>query len=324
LRRSTFATLLTVAAVAPAGGVAAQAHEFKPTWGYASIDDQPFNDPAAGGALLPGTRVFPRGFIKDTIKDGKDVRMTVFVFTPGNAHAQTDYSVDEGDFVNADISRRLDISPFEVSYLAYDFCRFNPSNGVVEVCEERHRIGRPAQTPVATPTATPTPGTGTPLPAPADADGDGVPVPADCWDQNATVFPGAREVPGNAIDDDCAGGDAPGRLTATIKNQWTKAHGRLRLDELRVLDAPEGARVEVTCTGARCPFKRRSTSVNAKGTAQLLKFFKHSLRPKITIDVRVTYPNWIGRVGRFRIKRVEVPDLQRLCLPPGTTKPQRC
>ena len=236
--------------------MAAQANEFKPAWGYASIDEQPFNDPAAGGALLPSTRVFPRGFIKDTIKDGKDVRMTVFVFTPGNAaRADRSYSVDEGDFVNADISRRLDISPFEVSYLAYDFCRFNPSNGVVEVCEERYRIGRPSPDGDAHRDAHArhrNPAAGT-----ADADGDGVPVPADCWDQNATVFPGAKEVPGNAIDDDCAGGDAPGRLTATIKNKWTKAHGRLRLDELRVLDAPEGALVEVTCRGARCPFKRR-------------------------------------------------------------------
>jgi len=323
LKRSTLATLLTAAAIAPAGGVAAQAKEFNPGWGYASIDEQPFLDPAAGGALLPSTRVFPRGFIKDTIKDGKDVRMTVFVFTPGNPHAQTSYAVNEGDFVNADFSRRIDISPFEVSYLAYDFCRFNPSNGVVEVCEERYRLGRPSPTPTATPT--PAPDTGTPPPAPADADGDGVAVPADCWDQNATVFPGAKEVPGNAIDDDCLGGDAPGRLTATIKNKWTKSHGRLRVDDLRVLDAPEGALVEVTCSGSRCPFKRRSTSVNAKGNAQLLKFFKrHRLRPKITIDVRITYPNWIGRVGRFAIKRVDVPDLQRLCLPPGAAKPQRC
>ena len=127
-----------------AGGTAAQAHEFKPAWGYAFIDDAPFNDPAAGGALLPSTRVFPRGYLRDTLVDGRDVRVSVFVFTPGKAGSQTSYSVDEGDFKNVDLSRRIDISPFEVSYLAYDFCRFNPSNGVVEVCEERHRIGRPA------------------------------------------------------------------------------------------------------------------------------------------------------------------------------------
>src|SRR5215218_6954280 len=99
-----------------AGGTTAQAHEFKPPWGYAFIDDAPFNDPAAGGALLPSTRVFPRGYLRDTVKDDRDVRVSVYVFTPGNPGAQTSYSVDEGDFKNVDLGRRLDISPFEVSY----------------------------------------------------------------------------------------------------------------------------------------------------------------------------------------------------------------
>ena len=89
------------------------------------------------------------------------------------------------------------------------------------------------------------------------------------------------------------------------------------VDELGVLEAPEGARVEVSCRGARCPFKRRSAAVNAKGTANLAKFFKRKFRPKLTIDVAVTYPGWIGRVGRFAVKTADVPDMQRLCLPPG-------
>ena len=72
------------------------------------------------------------------------MRLTVLVFTPGNPNSQDRYSIDEGDFQDIKIDRRLDIKPFQVSYLAYDFCRFNPSNGVVEVCEERYRIGRPA------------------------------------------------------------------------------------------------------------------------------------------------------------------------------------
>jgi hypothetical protein len=248
--------------------------------------------------------------------------MTVFVFTPGNASAQDSYRVDEGDFRDLTINRRMDISPFEVSYLAYDFCRFNPSNGVVEVCEERYRIGRPAE---PTPTPTPTPGGPTQQPSPPpDAEGDGFPATTDCSDHNDTVYPGAKEIAGNTIDDDCAGGDAPVRLMATIRNQWTELRTRVRVDALRVLDAPEGALVEVICAGKRCPFARRSTGVDAKGEARLKKFFKRGLRPKITLDVRVTYPNTIGRVGRFRIRRVKVPNMQRLCLPPGVTARARC
>jgi len=300
----------------------AQAHEFKPSWGYGFIDESPFNDPAAGGALLPTTQVFPRGHIRDTVVDGRDVRLTVLVFTPGNPGSQDRYSIEEGDFQDIKIDRRLDIKPFQVSYLAYDFCRFNPSNGVVEVCEERYRIGRPAD---ATPTPTPTPGGPTQQPAPpADADGDGVTPPADCWDQNATVHPGAKEIPGNAMDDDCTGGDAPAKIMATIRGKWKAKNGRVWGNTLSVLEAPQGALVEVTCDGKRCPFQRRTATVNSKGSAFLGKFFKRKLRPKITIDVRVTYPNTIGRVGRFNIKTADVPNMQRLCVPPGETEAKRC
>ena len=143
MSRSTLFTAVTTAALTLGGAVAAQAHEFKPAWGYAYIDDAPFNEPG-GGALLASTRVFPRGYIRDVAVDHRDVRMTVHVFTPGKADAEYSYPVNEGDFKNFPIDRRIDIAPLEVSYLAYDFCRFNPANGVVEVCEERYRIGRPA------------------------------------------------------------------------------------------------------------------------------------------------------------------------------------
>jgi hypothetical protein len=299
------------------GLAAADAHEFTPSWGYGFIDDAPFNEPPPSGALLATTEAYPRGYIRDTDVDGRDVRLTVFAFTPGNPHAAAQYHVDEGDFQNISIDRRLDIAPFEMSYLRYDFCRFNPSNGAVEICDTI-RIGRPSPTPAPTPT----PGGGTP--PPTDADRDGVPVPADCWDENATVYPGAKEIPGNLIDDDCAGGDAPARLTATIWSKWSVVGGRLRVDQLRVSEAPQGARVEVRCRGEHCPFARRTAVANAKGKAGLRKFFKHRLRPPFTIDVRVTYPNTIGKVARFSVKRAEAPGMKRLCLPPGAKKPRRC
>ena len=45
----------------------------------------------------------------------------------------------------------------------------------------------------------------------ADADQDGWTVPADCDDSVAVVHPGALELPGNGVDDDCDAGspDAP-------------------------------------------------------------------------------------------------------------------
>ena len=228
------ATVLGVAASALACATA-QAHEFAPGWGYGYIDDNPFNDPGAAGALLPAPEVYPRGYIRDTLVDGMDVRLSVNVFTPGNDHPVTSYQVNEGDFENIPIDRRLDIAPFEVGYVRYELCNIDPTTGVAEACEPVLRISRPAPPPAPTPVPA----------APVDADSDGVPAGADCWDQNATVHPGAKEIPGNGLDDDCTGGDAPGRLPATFRNKWTAAHGRVRVDALRVLDAPEGARVEV-------------------------------------------------------------------------------
>jgi hypothetical protein len=40
-----------------------------------------------------------------------------------------------------------------------------------------------------------------------DRDNDGHNRPGDCDDRNASVFPGAAEVPGNGVDDDCRDGD---------------------------------------------------------------------------------------------------------------------
>ncbi|HEX6899194.1 MAG TPA: MopE-related protein [Thermoanaerobaculia bacterium] len=40
-------------------------------------------------------------------------------------------------------------------------------------------------------------------PVPVDEDGDGYPETVDCDDHNPAVNPGAKEIPGNGIDDDC-------------------------------------------------------------------------------------------------------------------------
>ena len=164
-----------------------------------------------------------------------------------------------------------------------------------------------------------------PPPPEADRDGDGIAPPADCRDNNATVWPGAPEIPGNGIDDDCAGGDAPARITADVKNGWRVTRTRARVLRLRVVDAPAGATVTVRCLGKRCRFKRRKATVPARGSVNLRRRMRLRVVPVgTTLEVRIVAPNSIGKVVRFKIKPRAIPNGRPLCLPPGAKKPGRC
>jgi hypothetical protein len=316
MRLGRIGTVLAALGAALAFGAPAQAIEIDKPWGYAYIDPDPFLDPSTR-ALLPTTQVFPRGQIRDKEPpDGHDVRVTVLVFTPGNSSAQTSYHVNEPDFNTVSFDRRVDIQPFQVAYLRYDFCRFIPPDGELKDCEYV-RLGRPAPPP-------PPPGGGPPPPPPdPDGDGDGVPASADCRDDNAGVWPGGVEVPGNGIDDDCTGGDRPARITAGVTNDWLVIGARTRVRELRVRGAPHTASVQVRCKGKHCPFRVRRAEVGANGGAKLGRFFRKPLRPGTTIEIRITAPYSIGKVVRYRIRHGALPADRTRCLKPGGTKPRR-
>lgn len=141
----------------------------------------------------------------------------------------------------------------------------------------------------------------------------------------ATSSAASCRATGNEIDDDCVDGDAPGLLSALIKYRTKANRGRTRVQELHVHSAPPGTRVEVICRSKRCPFKRRTRTTNAKGDASLRKLFKQRLRAGLTIEVRATYPNTIGKVWRFRTHRGDQSmTMRRLCLPPNAAKPSSC
>ena len=289
----------------------AQAYEFRPAWGYAFVDDRPFNEP--GGAPLSATQAFPRGRIRDTVRDGVDVRMIVTIFRP-DTNSVAEYAVDEGDFTYAPIDRRFDTNPHPIDYVRYQFCRLNTDTKQPYGCLPFHRIRRP-----------PPPAPPPPAPPP-DRDGDGFDETRDCDDRNAIVRPGGREVPGNGIDDDCAGGDQPARTAAVVATAFRVSPKGTRVVRLRVRDAPTGAKVTVRCLGKRkrCRLKRRSVTVRADGTANLRRLVRRRLRPRTTLEVRIVAPNAIGKVIRYPIRRRRPPVSRTLCLPPGAKRPSRC
>ena len=163
-----------------------------------------------------------------------------------------------------------------------------------------------------------------------DIDADGVLAPADCDDRNAGRRPGNVDQPGNGIDEDCSGADAPYlRILSPIQSTFTAFPRFTRVNRLRVLAVPEGGRVEVRCLGGkrRGCFKgvKRFSAPRRGGDRDVLRSVRRrKLRPKAVIEVRVLDADSIGKVVRFTVRKRKLPKSRTLCLVPGRRTPGRC
>ena len=167
-------------------------------------------------------------------------------------------------------------------------------------------------------------------PAPVvDTDEDGFPRELDCNDRSARIRPGTREIPGNAIDENCDGVRAPfPRVAAVIAANYVADEDETRFTRLRITEVPRGGKVRLRCSGPRraCPFARRSLKVTRAGKADALVGRRRGLlfRAGALVEVSVTAPDAIGRVRRFRVLVDRVPRVQDLCLRPNAKRPHRC
>jgi streptogramin lyase len=161
-----------------------------------------------------------------------------------------------------------------------------------------------------------------------DADGDGASPPLDCNDANRAIGPGAVDVPGNKIDENCDGHDAAyPKLDVAVSYEFAYERNLTRFTVLAIHPAPKGSTVRISCTGRGC-FKKAKTRKVTKDARRLSLsklVRRYKLHPGARLEIRVTKPGTIGIVRRFTIRsRKRSPTRANLCLKPGDTKPGRC
>ena len=159
-----------------------------------------------------------------------------------------------------------------------------------------------------------------------DADGDGYDRPQDCNDGDGRINPGAQEVSGNAVDEDCDGRAQPyPQLGSQVRLGWRQVGRMVRVTGLEIVAATRGTSVELRCQGRACPFSVKRVTVTRDGRKVLTKLLKkRPLPPRTHFDVILRRPDAVGLWVRFVTRPKGGPTRVDRCVAPGAKAPSAC
>ncbi len=106
-------------------------------------------------------------------------------------------------------------------------------------------------------------------------------------------------------------------MLSTVTHYWNVSAHSTRNTKLLVTKLPAGAAVQVRCKGKGCFTATHNVSIRA-GHADVHRWLRtRHLRSGAYVEVRITAPNMVGKVMRFKIRSHRLPLAQRLCSAAG-------